>query len=262
MNEQRIYICFSLYFSAIVLLPISARSGGLSISVVDDNKHGVSSEIYSEGGAVEIVIGRTNDDGALVVPSYKCNYDKPLLAKPLNASYFNSNQQPCKTPLRFLVHSRITPNGTIAFNQVSKNIQLADGSDGQIDYKIAITGAHKFSPQALEFAATCTLFYDLDAYGSLFKLDTAGWTKINQSREPAAKIFNFDKHALLQLFGHDAIDVGQSDNGISVRVPGSCEYITPTSTDKFARIIEETIGQRVQAGEYKDLKDLTEQHLK
>ena len=138
MIKQKRGIYFAILVTAASPLPGLAVAGGLSISVVDDRKQGVSSDIYSEVGTTEIIIGRTKQDGTLLVPAFKCNYDKPLLAKPIDGSYFNSNQEPCKTPLSFLVHSRITPKGTTAFNRIWKNVKFPDGSDGQIDVMVAI----------------------------------------------------------------------------------------------------------------------------
>jgi hypothetical protein len=129
----------TILVTAVALLPTMAIADNLLISVVDDSKRGVSSVIY-QGGAAEVIIGRTKGDGTLVVPSYKCNFHKPLQAKSIDTShFFTSEQEPCKTPLSFLVRSRITPNGTVAFNRISRDVKFDDGSDGQVDYLVAMS---------------------------------------------------------------------------------------------------------------------------
>jgi hypothetical protein len=86
MSREKRGIYFAILVTAAAPLPTPAMAGGLSISVVDERKQGVSSDIYSEGGTTEIIIGRTKQDGTLLVPAYKCSYDKPLLAKPIDGS--------------------------------------------------------------------------------------------------------------------------------------------------------------------------------
>src|SRR5690348_2613213 len=136
MNKVSGVYCAFLV-TAVPALPTIAAAENLFISVVDDSKHGVSSVIY-QGVAADVVIGTTKSDGTLLIPSYKCNYDQPLEANPIDASYFNSNQEPCKTPLNFLVHSRMTPSGSTAFNRISLDVKFSDGSQGQIDFKLAM----------------------------------------------------------------------------------------------------------------------------
>jgi hypothetical protein len=257
MNKERlVYFLFCIATTA--LLPTVAMSGGLLISVVDDSKHGISSDIYSEGGAIEIVIGRTKEDGKLLVPSYRCSYDKPLLAKPLNSLYFNSDQQACKTPLQFLVHSRITPSGTIAFNRVSKNVKFADGSVGQIDYKVAMDiDKHTVQlPGGANGWPACMLQYNINGYASLLKFDIGGW-KIDQPQEPEKNIFTFDKKNVYQLLQHKALHAENNDKGIEVVVPGDCSSVNAKTTDEFANTIKQAVDQKVRAGEYMDLEGLT-----
>ena len=248
-------VYFAILVTAGVPLPTIAMAENLSISVVDDSKHGVSSFIY-QGVAADVIIGITKNDGTLVVPSYKCNYDKPLQAKPIDTSYFNSNQEPCKTRLSFLVHSRMTPSGNIAFNRIWTDVKFPDGSDGQINFKIAMDidkhsvqlpgGAHGWNG--------CKLDYNIKGYGSMSQLAADGWRNVGQSQEPATNIFSFDQKGR-SLFRHRAFRAEKNDKGIAVFVPGDCEH-AGTTTDEFANMIEEAIDQKVKAGQYKNPKDL------
>lgn len=258
MSKEGWLAYFTICITTGVLLPTIAISGGLSISVTDDNKHGISSVIYSEGGAVEIVIGRTKEDGKLVVPWYKCNYDKPLVAKPLNSSYFNSDQQACQTPLQFLVHSRITPTGTIAFNRVSKNVKFADGSSGQIDYKVAMDiDKHTVQlPGGVSGWLGCVLQYNIKGYASVLKFGSSGLTKIDQSQKPDKNIFTFEKNNVHELFQDKALHVENNDKGIEVVVPGDCASVNTKTTDEFENTIKQAIDQKVKSGEYENLEDL------
>jgi hypothetical protein len=249
-------VYFATLVSVSVLLPTMAIAENLSVTVVDDSKHGVSSVIY-QGVAADVIIGTTKIDGTLVVPSYKCNYDKPLQAKPIDAAHFNSDQEPCKTPLSFLVHSRMTPTGSIAFNRIWRDVKFPDGSDGQINFKIAMD-IDKHSAQISggpHGLSACKLDYNINGYGSVSQLAADGWKNVSQSKEPVTDIFSFDQKNVDQLFQHGAIRAEKSDKGITVFVPGDCEH-TGATTDEFANKIEEAIDQKVKAGQYKSPKDL------
>ena len=262
MNKVSGVYCVFLV-TVVPQLPTIAMAENLSISVVDDSKHGVSAIIY-QGAAADVPIGRTKQDGTLLIPSYKCSYDKPLEAKPIDASYFNSNQEPCKTPLSFLVHARITPSG-IAFNRIWRDVKFADGSDGQINFKVAMdidkltVRAGPLVPPAGEGqrpgSEECELHYNIKGYGSVSKLAADGWRNVGRSQEPVTNIFRFDQKSVDQLFQHKALAAGTTDEGITVLVPGDCEH-TGTTTAEFANKIEEAIDQKVKAGQYKNPKDL------
>jgi hypothetical protein len=247
---------FAILIRVDVLLPSMVTADNLSVTVVDDSKHGVSSVIY-QGVAADVIIGTTKNDGTLVVPSYKCNYDKPLQAKPIDAAHFNSDKEPCKTPLSFLVHSRMTPSGSIAFNRIWADVKFPDGSDGQINFKIAMdidkhSAQLSGGPRGL---GGCKLDYYIKGYGNVSQMGADGWKNVSQSEEPATDIFSFDQKNVDQLSQHGAFRAEKNDKGITVFVPGDCEH-AGVITDEFANMIEEEIDQKVKARQYKSPKDL------
>lgn len=248
-----------LFAAALAFLPTIALSDNLLISVVDDSNHGVSSDIY-QGGAAEVIIGRTKGDGTLVIPSYKCNYDKPLKAIPIDTPHFFPDQQPCKTPLNFLVHSRITPNGTIAFNRITRGVKFDDGSDGRVDYVVAMNvdkSAAKL-PSSLGGGDACKLDYNIEGYGTVSKLGAKGWTNVSRSQEAATNVFSFDDKNISQLKQHKALIAKENDQGIAILLRGDCLNATANETDEFAKVIKEAVDQKVKVGNYKTPKDLVQ----
>jgi hypothetical protein len=249
----------NVFAAAVGFLPTIAMGENLLISVVDDSKHGISSDIY-QGGAAEVIIGRTKGDGTLVVPSYKCNYDKPLKAMPIDTSHFFPDQEPCKTPLNFLVHSRITPNGTIAFNRITRGVKFDDGSDGRVDYVLAMNVDKSVAklPGGKSDWDGCKLDYNIEGYGTVSKLSAGGWMNVSRSQESATNVFSFDEKNINQLKQHKALLAEKNDQGIAVFVPGDCLNVTAKVTDEFASVIKEAVDQKVRDGNYKTPKDFTQ----
>jgi hypothetical protein len=171
---------------------------------------------------------------------------------------------PCTTPLNFLVHSRITPKGTTAFSRIWKNVKFPDGSDGQIDYMVAMNVDKQSVPRPHtgDFGAVqnqvCKLDYNIEGYGSIAKLAADGWKNVSQPQEPVANIFNFDQNTVSQLFQKKHVYAQANNHRITVFVPGGCFIVTPATTEEFANVIKEAVDQKVKAGEYKDLEDLSQ----
>ena len=251
----------------VTFVPIQAggaSGAGVTISVVDDNRHGVFSEIFAEDGSTPIPIGKTKEDGTQTYPDYRCDINRPLMAKPMDTTiYFNSNQEPCNSPLHFLVHTRITPTG-FAFSGIEKDIVFQDGSSGQISVRTTMDIAAKAGIAVADRPAqgdTCELNYTLSGYRSVFKLGAEGWTPVVQSEEPGMRFVDFSDAELKSLVTDPKVEwkqyhpiIRKNDRGIDVMVPTNCSSVGSQAT-KLGDLIKNTYGDKMRSGKWKGVED-------
>jgi hypothetical protein len=97
---------------------------GLTVTVVNGKNEGVYSKIFAKTQTGELIVGVTGRDGKMADMNYHCTSDRNLVARPIDETYFDSNLEPCESPQSFLVASRITSAGYIAFNSFNNELSL------------------------------------------------------------------------------------------------------------------------------------------
>jgi hypothetical protein len=115
-----------------------AASNGLLVTVVNKGDQGVESEIYARSNTSELKVGTTDLHGKLSDSSYQCSGDKNLIAKPVDRTYFDSPLEPCKSPQKILVISRLTPKGTFAFDGVVLPFLDTKGKSAVVSYSATL----------------------------------------------------------------------------------------------------------------------------
>ena len=100
----RLFIIWSLLLEATAA--ISAET--LTIKVMDEQNKGVYSRVLYKAAAAPSVLGDTDKEGAMVT-NYACGAGQVLAARPFDtASYFNSNDEPCRSEVTLTRIPRMT----------------------------------------------------------------------------------------------------------------------------------------------------------
>jgi hypothetical protein len=179
----------------------SFGGGGLVISVVDKDNNGVQSEIFEFSGqrdVSELKIGTTDPHGLLSDNNYRC-HNRNLVVKPVDRTYFDSPQQPCKSPEKLLVISRLTPDGRVSFGGFLRSFTNRSGDISQLAYKATINtreftdvdeaiAMYKLALGTKTSNSKCAFDYKVDVNKSKFVMQQDKWEQVKESSEPAGGI--------------------------------------------------------------------------
>lgn len=200
----------------VILASPEARSDGLVITVINEKHLGVVSSIIAKHDTEETIVGTTLPSGRLPSNKYKCSEDRSLIARPLDRSYFESPPAPCESPQNFLVTSRITPNGDVAFANVAHIILFSDGNVGQYNLKSSI------KPVIMAEKDHCVVSYDIQVEKGVFKYINNDWVKTSASEEPAQLTTN-DNSKLVEEFEKKGISVITKEPFPKLAIDKNCD---------------------------------------
>jgi hypothetical protein len=127
MNKNIITLVTAAEIFASSISTQSIAGSGQNIIVLDEKSNGVESQIYAEKDSGELKVGTTDHNGKFTDKNYQCGNDRNLVAKPIDKTYFDSPREPCVSPQKLLVGSRLTPKGNLAFGGFSKTFLTAAG---------------------------------------------------------------------------------------------------------------------------------------
>jgi hypothetical protein len=260
-------------FVAGIAFESSYGASGLRLSVVDKNSKGVQSEIYAESNNIELKIGITDLSGQFFDTGYRCNSDRNLIAKPVDRTYFDSPPQPCKSPEKLLVISRLTPNGHLAFGGFSRPFKSSRGDIGQATYAVTIetaelddvakaVGGKNLSVEDKNewLDAKCALDYKVYANKSKFVLKEDNWQQVEESSEPASKLVLLTSGDIAKRLDRDpaeeswATAILKTDTGFIVGTRKSCTEAR-AAADKFRDTVEKAYVSKFKRGEYDEKND-------
>jgi hypothetical protein len=245
----------------------SSYGGGLRVSVVDKNSNGVQSEIYAESNNIDLKIGTTDLRGQFFDNDYRCNSDRNLIAKPIDRTYFDSPPQPCKSPEKLLVISRLTPNGKLAFGGLSRSFKSSSGDVGQATYALTIEmTAFDDVDKALSgknisqegkngwLDVKCAFNYKVDARKSQYVLKEDKWEQVEESSEPANKLvaLNISKRLARDPNAESLAAVAlRTDTGFIVGTKETCNQAREAA-DKLQGSVEKAYVARVKRAKYNE----------
>ncbi len=250
----------------------SIAGGGLQLVVEDEKSKGVESEIYAMKDAFELRIGRTDLGGKFTDNNYQCSNDRNLIAKPFDRTYFDSPPQPCRSPQKLLVISRLTPKGNLAFGGFSKSFVTGNGDVGQVAYKATIETVEFNSiaaalsgrrtdpelPKGKPAGISCAFDYKIDVHKSRFVLFADNWEETSNSVEPAKNWILVQKNDIKRYAGIKTLsednNILTTENGFILLTKAPCVDARQTAKD-LAQYIEHTYVKKIDSGQY-DKKEL------
>jgi hypothetical protein len=194
MRKSKVISTALIFFSFALGAPVAAADG-LVVSVVNEKNIGVVSNIVAKKDNNEVIIGTTTPSGALPANKFKSDSDHNLIAKPVSGEYFDSAPASCSSPKKFLVISRMTPKGEMAFFNLSQEIALKDGGVGQFSLKptIKVHALDKTLENTDQLKeGLCELDYDVNVEKQVFEFKNDGWYNVDYSEVPAASLVSMN----------------------------------------------------------------------
>lgn len=266
------FIVTSLLLLAVGSMPEFAHGGssGLRVSVVDKNSNGVQSEIYAESGTFELKIGTTDSHGQFFDNDYRCNGDRDLIAKPIDRTYFDSPAQPCKSPEKLLVISRLAPNGHLAFGGFSRSFKSSSGNIGQVNYAATIettafndireAGGSAGIQSDSDRKSECAFAYKIDGNKSKFLFKEGKWEQVEEVNEPANKLVILSMNDINKSLGNNLIKkdwakaILKTDTGFIAFTNESCDEAREAA-DKLRSSVEKLYVAKFNEGQYNENND-------
>ena len=199
---------------------------GLDITVVNVENVGVVSEIVAMKGNDEkggAIVGTTLPSGKLPANNYKCDSDHNLIARPLDSNYFHSFPAPCSSPHTFLVMSRVTTTGDLAFYNFGEIFVFANGTKGQFSLKPtinvnlrAILTENKDTHAPIE---GCAVNYNVKAERQLFQFTQNEWNNVEKTN---LTLNDFVDTSSIGKANPDAKPVKDSSHPLEFILPDAC----------------------------------------